>query len=110
MNILNVIKHIYDFRMIIPPKTTSKLQPLDVEVLSHCKDFAKRISNHVMLEQIDINLKERSNIITMWSLIFNQFISNKFENMKYSWYKSGLADKPGNFPKLKEILFASNGK
>jgi len=73
-------------RLTIPPKTTPFIQPLDYGGFRNCKLFAKRISNFVIVEQIQINLKERNNIIKMWSLIFNQLNSEKFRNIfKNSW-------------------------
>lgn len=94
-------------RLTIPPSTTSTLQPCDTGFNYYLKYFSKYIFNFVTMQNIDINLKNRNNIITMWSLILNQFNSNKFTNLlKYAWFKAGLLiNKPANYLSVNEILF-----
>lgn len=65
-------------RKTIPPRTTGVLQPLDVGVFRYCKSFCKRITNYIILNKINIKLKDREFIIKMWSLIYNQFSSDIF--------------------------------
>ena len=96
-------------RLTIPPRATSEIQPLDVGVFRYCKLFSKRIFNYVILENIEINLKDRNNICKMWSLIFNQFNSVKFTNFfKNSW--SCLENNPIKLesPNIYKILFEFN--
>jgi hypothetical protein len=75
----------------IPPKTTSDIQPLDVYGFRQWKTFV-RITGIIELDNLDIDIKIRVNIITMHSLIHDQLSSPKFQKMwQYSWYKSGTA-------------------
>lgn len=96
-------------RLIIPPKTTPILQPLDVGFFRFCKMLAKRIANYLILEDLPINLRERNNIITMWSLIFNQFSSIKFRNMwKNEWIGLEKNSSKSCCQTIHEILFDLN--
>lgn len=94
-------------RITIPPNATSSLQPCDTGFNYYLKYFSKYIFNFVVIQNIDINLKSRNNIITMWSLILNQFNSNKFTDLfKYVWYKPGLLiSKASRYLSVNEILF-----
>ena len=93
-------------RMTIPPRTTSSLQPLDYGVFRYCKLVAKRITNFDILEQISINLKDSNNIIKMWSLIFNQFSSDKFTNLfKHAWICLDINPQKLEHLNIYEILF-----
>ena len=97
-------------RLTIPPRSTSKLQPLDLGVFRHCKAFYKRIYNFVILENINIKLKDRNNICKLWSLIFNQFNSDKFTDLfKNAW--SPLEDNQAiDSCNLNQILFDHHDK
>lgn len=94
-------------RMHIPDNTTDKIQPLDVYGFRQWKKFVRIITNRVILDEIDIDLTTRENIIIMHSLIHNQLSSTVFTNMwKYSWYKSGyINDRPPPFLNVSEALF-----
>ena len=95
-------------RLTIPPKTTGELQPLDYGLFRYCKDFCKKIFFFVILENIIINLKERNNIIIMWSLIFNQFNSDLFTPFfKNAW--NALCNNPQkNENRIMDNLFKFN--
>jgi hypothetical protein len=110
MNIFESMKGTKDcLRLRIPPKTTSKIQPLDVYGFRQWKTFVRKITDVVELHGIDIDMKNRLNIITMHSLIHDQLRSPKFEKMwRYSWYKSGYTNThPGKFKNVLEICFSS---
>ncbi len=62
----------------IPPKTTSYIQALDVYGFRQWKTFARKITDIVELDNIDIDMKNRINIITVHSLIHDQLRSSKF--------------------------------
>ena len=88
-------------RLVIPPGTTGVLQPLDLGCFRYAKGFAKHIHHYVILENVEINLKDRNIIQKLWSLIFSQFAAKKFKRFfSHAWdaidnYKSDFS--PNNF-------------
>ena len=96
-------------RIQIPPKTTSDIQPLDKYFQCQIKNLAKRLYNRVALDQLNVILHERNNIIRLLvpSLIHNQISVPVFENMiLYSWYACGyLKDDPSPFKNVNEVCF-----
>ena len=80
----------------MPPKTTSLIQPLDVYFFRMWKDFIRKISDRILLDQLDINLFQRDNILKLQSLTHTQFSSPRFKDfIKYAWFKAGyLTQKP----------------
>ena len=85
--------------LTIPKKTTAFIQPLDVFGFRIWKNFIRSFSDSVILNNYDINLHLRNNIIKLQSLAHNQLSSPRFRNLfKYSWYKSGyLSTRPEKF-------------
>ncbi len=94
----------------IPPKTTSLIQALDVYFFRQWKIFAKNVYIRVILDSLDVDLKDRNNIIKLHSLIHDQLSSPRFGKMiKYSWYKSRyLSEHPGKFDNVNKIYFNLN--
>ncbi len=103
----NIFENINCNLQVIPAGTTSYIQPLDKVLFRQWKYFAKTIYNYVSIEDINIELRLRNNIIKMNSLIYNQLQSPLFYRMlKYGWYKCGYSDvRPDNFDTVKDICF-----
>ncbi|EFN75565.1 hypothetical protein EAI_06340, partial [Harpegnathos saltator] len=85
--------------LTIPKKTTAFIQPLDVFGFRIWKNFVRSFSDSVIINNYDINLHLRNNIIKLQSLTHNQLSSPRFRNLfRYSWYKSGyLSTRPEKF-------------
>lgn len=98
--------------LVIPPKTTAIAQPLDVHFNFWWKYLARRIADKIILDEIDVDMGNRNNIIKEQSLIHNQLSSPKFENMiKYAFFKSGITeDNPGCFENLQQVCFPINNE
>ena len=69
------------YRLEIPPKTTPKIQPLDVFFNRQYKVIAHRVYDRVILEDINIHFAERNNVIRLHSLIHNQLSAPIFVPM-----------------------------
>jgi hypothetical protein len=75
------------------------------------KILIKRLYHHVAIEQIDVNLWERSKIIKLISLVHNQLSSPVFKEMiQYSQFCSGYTNvNPSiSFSKRSSSLLSSN--
>ncbi|CAF2033758.1 unnamed protein product [Rotaria magnacalcarata] len=81
----------------IPPKTTGVIQPLDRYFFRQWKYFKQKNCDRLAIDDINIDIAARNNVLKMHSLIHNQLTARKFISMiKYSWYSSGyLLDDPG---------------
>jgi len=98
--------------MTIPKKTTSFIQPfLDVFGFRIWKNFI-RTSDNVILQEKDINLHSRNDIIKLQSLTHNQFFPPRFKNLfQYAWFKNGyLITHPGEFPNPVFFCYFKNEK
>ena len=63
------------------PKTTPKIQPLDVFFNQQYKIIAHRVYDRVILDDINKHLAERNNVIRLHSLIHNQLSAPIFVPM-----------------------------
>ena len=106
-------KGIYDHvpgctRLEIPKKTTNAIQPLDVFFKRQMKVIPRRLFDQVLLDELDINISERNNIIRLTSLTHNQLSAEVFPKMiQYAWYTSGYTDDhPGSFKTVAEMCFS----
>jgi hypothetical protein len=96
--------------LTIPPKTTGKIQALDVFFFGQWKKFYRRASDYVKLHQIDIDITLRNNVIRMHSLIHNQVSCPVFAPMiRYAWAKSGyFEESPEPFQSVTQVCFKLN--
>ena len=94
-------------RMEIPPKTTAKIQPLDVFSNHEYKGIARRVYDRVILDDIDIQMAQRNNIMRLHSLNHNQISAPIYKPIiRYAWFKSGhLHNHPGQFQTVTDVCF-----
>jgi hypothetical protein len=95
-------------RLEIPKKTTDQNQPLDVFFNRSMKVIPRRLYDRVLLDELDINMSERNNIIRLMSLTHNQLSAKVFRPMiQYTWYASGYTDNhPKSFKTVGEVCFS----
>lgn len=73
------------------------------------KGYVRKFSDQIILDNYNIDLHARNNIIKLQSLVHNQLSSPKYTNLfAYSWYKSGYVDtKPEHFEHPVTFAFAT---
>ncbi|MDI9313009.1 MAG: hypothetical protein QM535_22555 [Limnohabitans sp.] len=64
--------------MMIPPKTTGYCQPLDKFFFRPYKVFYRRITDKILILDLNIPIRNRNEIIKIHSLIHNQFSSPRY--------------------------------
>ncbi|RWS15315.1 telomerase-binding protein EST1A-like protein [Dinothrombium tinctorium] len=92
--------------LIIPGKTTSILQPLDVFFNLQYRFLYKRIVKENKFQKL-CDLGMRNEILKLHSIIHNQLTSPRFRNMfRYAWYASGLkSTRPEIFYTVEQVCF-----
>ena len=95
------------YRLEISPKTTPKIQPLDVFFNRQYKVIAHRVYDRVIPVDINIHLTERNNVIHLHSLIHNPLSAPIFVPMiRDAWFKSRYIDvNPGQFQAVVDVCF-----
>lgn len=93
--------------LTIPKGTTGICQPCDVFFFRQWKNFVRTLSDKIVLEDIEIKLHQRNNLVKIQALAHNQFSSPRFKNMiRFAWYQSGyLPDRPETFETPAEYCF-----
>ena len=96
--------------LVIPEGGTKFAQPLDVFMYRQWKGFVKKFSDSVLINEYNIILHERNNILKLQSLTHNQFSAPRYINMiRYAWFKSGYTDThPGQFITPADYSFNKN--
>jgi Tc5 transposase C-terminal domain/DDE superfamily endonuclease len=90
----------------LPPGTTPLIQPLDVYFFRVWKNFVRKFSDHVVMNELSVQLSQRDNIIKLQSLVHNQFSSPRYESMiRYAWYKCGYLEQNEKFVNPVEFCF-----
>lgn len=72
----------------------------------------RTFSDNVILQEKDINLHSRNEIIKLQSLTHNQLSSPRFKNLfQYAWFKSGYVEThPGEFQNPVDFCYLRNEK
>lgn len=82
----NDLKRIGVQMLRIPPQTTDRLQPLDVNFNRQLKIFYNRIIEEAFYQDVLSNVTSREGIINIQSLIHNQLSSPLYSDMiRYAW-------------------------
>uniref|UniRef100_A0A914DHN3 Transposase Tc5 C-terminal domain-containing protein n=1 Tax=Acrobeloides nanus TaxID=290746 RepID=A0A914DHN3_9BILA len=84
---------------VIPPGGTKYVQPFDTSIFRTWKNMERKINDRLLMEDPDIDIDDRNNILKRMALIHRQLNSPRFKNMLlYSWYSSQYLDmRPGPF-------------
>lgn len=90
--VTNFLTSINSGLLMISPRTTGDLQPLDIGFNRQYKIIVKRITERARLEKIIGQLTTRTGIINLQSLVHNQLSSPAYRDIiKYSWRKVDTA-------------------
>ena len=89
----------------------TRVQSLDCYFNTQIKNFLKACYHLVALDELDIHLHERNNVIRLVSLMHNQLTADVFTPMiKYAWFSGDLiSDDPSPLVRVNQLCFASSG-
>ena len=102
-------KHVRTF--IMPPKTTPMVQPLDKYGFRIWKNFVRKFSDKVLLEQIPVDFFQRDNVIKLQAIVHNQLSSPRCIRIvaprwKFYWYACSYPEShPGHFENPESFTF-----
>ena len=83
----------------MPPKTIPMVQHLDKYGFRIWKNFVRKFSDKVLLEQIPVDLFQRDNVFKLQAIVHNQLSSPRYIRMwKFSWYACSYSEShPSHF-------------
>ena len=94
-------------KLKIPENTTSVLQPLDCHFNHELKYFMRQFENRVILENLNIKIYDRFCLMRVWSLIYEQISSLKFNPMIKSCFNTCFLEISSPYESMKNICFSS---
>lgn len=91
----------------VPPGTTGLVQPLDRFFFRMWKMFCRKISDRVLLDQLQIEVYQRDSLLKLQSLVHNQFSAPRFRDcIRFAWYHSHLlSERPPAFQTPVQFCF-----
>jgi len=93
-------------RFVIPAGTTSLAQPLDRHFFIEYKLFRRKIFDRVNLDEMELDLHKRQNVIKMHSLIYNQLQAPVFNALgKYAWFSCTYLTERVKFQSVNDKCF-----
>lgn len=91
---------------VIPPNCTPVCQPCDVYFYRQVKNFTSRLQNCSVLLETQRELHNRTDAITIHSIIHNQLSAPIFQAMiSYAWYASKLIPEKDIFLNVNQVCF-----
>ena len=92
----------------IPENTTPYLQPLDKMFNHELKFFIRKFENQVIIDNLDIKVHDRFNLMKFWSLVWEQLTSEKFKDLIKFCFENSFCNKSIDYKHVRDVCFISD--